>query len=169
MSNDREVTLQKSIRRLTKRIGEALRQNDHNEAKNLRQQRGGFIKQLVEEFDLYYYIDADGKSAFGSLVEAQEHYDDPETKKRIAITEALTELFQGREYLRNRKTDLSAKTDADVKTQVLTEITDQMGRMEASLNELRKEVGKAPLDFGEIDASKDTDDLDGIDLSSLLD
>ena len=169
MSDDREKLLQKSVRRLTKKIGQALQANDHNEAKNLRQQRGGFIKQLVEEFDSYYYVDEHGKSQFGSLEEAKEHYGDPETKKRMAITSALTDLFQGREYLRNRRINFTTKTDVEVKTQVMQEMTDQMGRMEESLNELRKEIGKPPLDFAEVDANKDNNDLDGIDLSSLLD
>jgi len=169
MSDDRQTSLQKSIRRLTKKIGQALSANDHNEAKNLRSQRGGFIKQLAEEFDEYFYIGENGKSTFSGFEEAKEYYEDPENKKRMAISDALTELFQGREYLRNRTIDLSGKTEAEVKKQIMQEMTDQMGRMEASLNELRKEVGKPPLDFGEIDANKDNDDLKGIDFSSLLD
>lgn len=169
MSDDRQETLRKSIKRLTKKIGQALKTNDHNEAKNLRTQRGGFIKQLAEEFDEYFYIGEDGKSTFSDLADAQEHYSDPETKKRMAITEALTEIFQGRKYLCGRKADFNSKTDAEVKAQVLKETTDQIGRMEGTLNELRKEIGKDPLDFDAVDASNDSDDLEGIDLSSLLD
>jgi hypothetical protein len=165
--NDRQKQLRNNIRRHTKRIGQALKAYDHNEVSNLRTQRGAFIKTLIEEFNEYFIIQ-NGKSRFVSLEEATTHYEDPENKKSLAVAQAVSEMYQGREFLRDRYKTLHDLTPEDAQEKVLREVSEQMERMEKMMNALLADVGRPTIDFNDADASKDTDFLDGIDMSSLL-
>lgn len=168
MPDDREKELKKRIRTLTKRIGEAGRSGDHNEVENLRQQRSNFIGQLIDEFDLYYWI-VDGKSKFGTQEEVNEHYEEPENRKKLAIAGALTDLFQGRAILK-RRFDQFGKLDAEeAKQLVLSEIADQLLRVEKTIHDFEEESDKEKTDFNQLDENQDDGDdfLDGIDLTSL--
>jgi len=165
---DRQKELRKNIRHYTKQIGLALKAYDHKDVSNLRLQRGKFMKALAEEFDEYFFVNKEGKSCFGTLEEAQEHYQDPDNRKKVAVAGAVSEVYQGREYLRQRYKTLNDMTPEKAQESVLGEISEQMKRMEKIINELLEDVGKPPIDFDEADASKDDDFLDGIDMSSLL-
>jgi hypothetical protein len=167
MSEDKQKHYRIQIRRLTKQIGLALKTHDHNEVSNLRDQRGMFIKALIEEFDQYFIL-KDGRSHFVTLAEAKEHYQDPENRQAIAVARAVSDMYQGREYCRKRCGEFEAMEAEELKKIVLSELQNQIARMEQTMNELLKDIGKAPIDFKEADASRDVDFLDGIDLSSLL-
>ena len=169
MSSDRQKQLKKNIRRCTKRIGEALKTHDHNEASNLRQQRATFIQSLIDEFEEYFIL-RDSKSCFVTLDEATAHYKEPENRKNVASARAVSEIYQGRQFLRERYKMFSAMDDAKVKATILDDIDGQIKKMERVINELLEGVEKPTINFDDVDSKKDDDDgfLDGIDMSSLL-
>ena len=167
MPQSRKEELRKRVRHFTKRIGQALKVNDHNEVSNLREQRGVFVTALIEEFDEYFFL-KNNKSCFGSLDEAKEHYEDPDNRKSVAAAKAISEMYQGREFLRKRCKAFDSMSGEELKIQVIDEIKEQMIRMENMINQLLDEVGKAPIDFVQADEDKQDDFLDGIDLDSLI-
>lgn len=168
MPSDRESNLKKNIRRLTKRIGLALKTHDHNEVSNLRQQRGDFIKALIEEFDEYFILQ-DNKSCFVTLTEAKEHYENPENRKAVATARAVSEMYQGREFLRKRLKEFTDMTEQELRDKVIGEISGQVTRMEELMNKMLGDINKPLIDFVEVDKSKEDDDdfLSGFDMSSL--
>ncbi len=166
MTPDEKVEyLQKMCRSLTKQVGEALEADDHNEAAHLRERRSKFSQQLIDEFDIYFYV-ADGKSTFGGIEDAQEHYQKPENRRAVAHAEALTEMFQGRELLKTRLERYEAMTADELKAATIKDLTDNLQRVEDGINDLRERNGKPALDFDKVDTKKDGF-LDGIDLDSL--
>lgn len=167
MSEDKQKHYRIQVRRLTKQIGQALKTHDHNEVSNLRTQRGVFINALIEEFDQYFIL-KDGKSHFVTLEDATEYDEDPQNRQSVAVARAVSEMYQGREFCRKRCGEFDAMTGEELKKVVTSEINGQIARMEKTMNELLKGIGKPPIDFKEADASKDVDFLDGIDMSSLL-
>jgi len=167
MSEERNIDLKKKIRTLTKKIGQAIKENDHNEASNLRAQRCQFIETLVEEFDEYFIL-KDNKSTFVTLEEAKEHYENPDERKKVATAGVVSEMYQGREFLRKRYSNFNALTPENLKIKVLNEINEQINRLEKAINGLLKEVGKKHIDFTQADNDRTDDFLDGIDMSSLL-
>lgn len=163
--DERAVYLQKMCRKLTKQIGEALKTNDYNGVAHLRERRAKFSQQLIDEFDMYFYI-SDGKSTFGGLEDAQEHYAIPENRRAVAHAEALIEMFQGRDLLKTRLDTYGAMSADELKAATIKDLSDNLQRVEDGINDLRGQHGKPALDFNEVDAKKD-DFLDGIDLDSL--
>jgi len=168
--DERQEFLRKQVRRLTKSLGQALRNNDHKDADNIRQQRAEFASQLADECDEYFTIDENGRSHFVSIEEAKEHYSNPETKRRVGIANTISEMFQGRDHVRSQMTKFEGMSADRVKEHVLGELENQISRMEKIMNALRKEVGKDPIDFKAEDDKKDENSsfLDGIDFDSLL-
>ena len=164
----REQSLKKNIRRLTKEIGVARKSHDYNQVTNARAQRAAFIKQLMEEYQVFFWIEG-GKSIFGTQEEAETHYSNPEEKKKVAVARAVAELFQGRDYLKKRMKGFEEMAPDKLKEEVLKEIGDQTKRVEGNIHELQEAVGETKMDFVEVDKVKDGDDfLDGIDMSSLM-
>jgi hypothetical protein len=168
MPSDKQLSLRKNIRRLTKRIGQALKAHDHNEVSNLRRQRGDFIKTLIEEFDEYFILQ-DSKSCFVTLEEAKDHYENPKNRQSVATARVVSEMYQGREFLRKRHKKFSDMSLEELRDKVLEEISGQMNRMEKLMNKMLTDIGKPAIDFIEADKSKQDDDsfLDGFDMSSL--
>jgi len=168
MPSDKQLNLRKNIRRLTKRIGQALKEHDHNEASNLRSQRGDFIKTLIEEFDEYFLL-KNNKSCFVTLEEAKDYYDNAENRQKVATAGAVSEMYQGREFLRKRLKEFSDMSKQELKDKVLGEILGQMKRMEKLMNKMLTDIGKPAIDFAEADKSKENNDdfLSGFDMSSL--
>jgi len=167
MSDKRNKHLKTQIKRLTKLIGQATRSHDHNEASNLRQQRGAFCKALITEFDEYWIL-ANGKSDFVSLEEAQAFYSDPKNVQRIGMHDALTEMSVERDMYIARQKKLENMSPEDVKKLMYSELQKAISQMEKNINMLRKELGQTAINFEQLDTIKNTDDLDGIDMSSLL-
>ncbi len=166
MPDKRQKDLRKNIRSLTKQIGQALKVHDHSEADNLRYRRIIFIRALVEEYNEYFIIKK-GKSRFVDYEEANQHSKKPENRKSIASARIISEMFQGREFLRARYKEFADMTPEKVQKTVMTEIKEQMNRMETVMNELLTDVGRSTIDFEEADSIKNGDFLDGIDMSSL--
>ena len=169
MSDDREKFLKKQVKRYTKRLGAALKANEHKEADNLRQQRGEFVASLVEEFDTYFII-VDGKSDFVSLEEAREHYNDPANKRKVGVANAISGWYQNRQYLRTQVKKYTEMDAEKLKRMVLGDIKKRMASLAKNINKLRAEGGEAPIDFEVADSKQDEDSsfLDGIDMDSLL-
>lgn len=169
MPDEREKELRKRIRRLTKQIGEAIKNHDHNEVENLRMQRSNFIGQLIDEYEVYYWVE-NGQSKFGTQEEAYEHYEQPENQKKLAVASAITDLFQGRTILKKRFDKFAQMNGDDVKELILGEVANQIVRVEKTIHEFEEESGMVETDFEELDKKQGEDDdfLDGIDISSLV-
>ena len=153
---------------MTKLIGQALKAHDHNEVSNLRIQRGGFITNLIEEFDEYFIL-KNNKSCFVSLEEAKDHYENLKNRQSVAAARAVSEMYQGREFLRKRLKEFSDMTKQELKDKVLEEISEQMKRMEKLMNKMLTDIGKPVINFAEADKNKQSSDdfLNGFDMSSL--
>jgi hypothetical protein len=163
--SQREKDLKKAIRRATKNIGIATRAHDFNEVENLRKLRGTFAKQLMEEFEQGYYID-EGKTKFLPLDELEEHYQDKDVRKAVGVASATNDLFQARDHVRRRIKHVTGLNAEDVKTQVLLELDEEMGKIEKIINDINEDK---TFDFDEIDKKRKANDdlLDGFDMSTL--
>ena len=164
----RKKEIRRNIRRLTKLIGEAKRASDFNEVENLRNQRGNWQRQLVEEFEEMFVV-KNGKTEFLPIEEAVEFYQNEDNKKRIAASNALNQLLQAREQLKKRHQAISDDPPETVKKKILNEVVDELGRVESIIQDLNKQAGNDKIDFDAIDKNREEKDdlLDGIDMSSL--
>lgn len=159
---DREDFLKRRVRRLTKRIGMAKKDTDIGEIDNLRGQRNAFLKELAEKFDIYYWVDTEGKSCFGSLLQQREFYENnPEAVKTLQGTQAMSELFLGRRKLMDRQKKIESMKSDEVKDFVTREMVDEKARLEKLINDIAKEIGEKEVEFDKLD---EDDPLDGIDL-----
>jgi len=169
MPKNSKEDIQKQIRRLTKKIGIAKNNHDYNEIANLRIQRDQFLKQLIEEYQLAYII-VDGKTKFVSLEEAEQHYENPEVRKQIALTDAINQVCQEREKIISKLNTFKDMAPEQVKETCVKGLSIELDNIENFANGLAKEIGKKPFDWKEIDKKKKEgyNFLEGIDISSLL-
>lgn len=159
--------MKKSVKRLTKLIGQASERNDFGEASNLRNQRLGLLKKLGE-VNIYYWIE-DGKSKFGSQDEFEEYHSDPEKAEKAKMSIAAANYIAAWTEINGRHETFTALKPEDVKAKVLEELAKELEKIEKVINKLHEKVGKKAIDFKAVRENKAKDGTDGIDWSSLLD
>lgn len=170
MTEDRKEFLEKRVRKLTKEIGAAKKANERMDLDNFRTQRNAFLNQLAEEFDSYFWI-AEGKSQFGSKEQMEEHYQDPEERKKVRGASIVSDLFAGRTMVKERIEKFATMDGPKLKKLVLDELTHEADRLETAINKIQDEIKEVPIDFEQVDKNREStkNDLEGIDLTSLED
>jgi hypothetical protein len=168
MSEERKNQLKKRIRQLTKEIGQAKTAHERMELSNLRKQRDGFLTQLADEFDTYFWV-VDGQSHFGSKEEMFVHYQDPNERKKVRGAGIVSDLFAGRNLVKERKEKFEKMSDEEIRELVLQELDGEVSRLEKAINDIQTEINEPPVDFEQVDKNRQStkNHLDGIDLSSL--
>lgn len=162
--------LQKRIRSLTKQIGVARREHQREELSNLRAQREAFARQLIEEYETFYII-KDGRTQFVNREEMEEHYSDPDERKKVKGAGMVQAMFQQRQTYKKRLDWALSATDEEIRKYVIEAYKKETDKFEEWIHNLQEEIGEEKMDFALIDERNEEADklLEGIDFASLMD
>jgi hypothetical protein len=152
--------LMAKIRKMTSRIGKAKQAGDGGAVANSRASRSKMLTTLADKFNLYYWIDDDGKSQFGPLEEANEKVD-IEKIKAAALTDGLYDSIRA---LHKTLVKYESMPPEELKKFLTDTISKRISKESEMLHEVQEEAGDTKTDLAFLE---NDDKSEGIDWESL--